>query len=197
MSVSSVWRVMAVVVAGWLLSGCGVQRMQAGEQELKSEWGSMLFLANEQLDVVTKAWPQVASGEVGRRMEAAKAQLKSSMGKWESIPSAEDLRVGVKAMSDGSAAVDEALEAAKESGAGGYDKVAGDVKVLREKARVARDRYTIAARTYNDILRLYPSKWMAKAMMMEPAVTFESDASQSGAITQASMLDKLGAARDR
>lgn len=189
-------RVLCVAAVGWSLSGCGVQRMQLGEQEVKGEWGSMLALTDQELDVVEKAWPKKLGGEAEGAMEAAKAELKKSMNRWQEIPSRSDLEEGARAMSLAREAVRSKLLAAKAGGAPGYEEAATELAALDEKVNLAREKYVIAARTYNDILRLYPSKWMAKALMKEPAVTFDEVGKMAGGVTQASMLDKLGVARD-
>jgi hypothetical protein len=178
------------------LSGCGVTRMQLGEQEVKSEWGSVLSLANEQIEIVKKAWPAKSESESDDALEAAQTALKKSMSRWEEIPSKTDLEDGARAISQAGNAVRAKVMAQKSARAPGLEAVEAELASMEKKGRESREKYTIAARTYNDILRLYPSKWTAKALMKRPAVTFEEVDALSGTVTQASMLDKLGVARD-
>jgi len=191
---------LAKLVGMWLvvssLSGCGVQRMQSGEQEVKSEWASLMFLTMEQLDAVSKAWPAHAGSTNETVLNKAKEAVRVSMSKWQEIPSEADIKEGVQAMSLAASAVDAQLAKAKETGAKDFQEVSAAVAEFRGRAVTARERYTIAARTYNDILRLYPSKWLAKAMAKEPALSFEDGSKMEGTLTQASMLDRLGVASD-
>lgn len=189
-------KLVGLALVAWGLSGCGVQRMQTGEQEVKSEWGTLLFLTMEQVDAVSKAWPVQAGSKAEQALNEARQAVRAAMNKWQDIPSDADIKAGVKAMSMAGAAVDAQLSQARQDGAKDYERVLAEVADFRAKARTAQDKYTIAARTYNDILRLYPSRWMAKVLMKEPAVSFEDESKMDGEMTQASMLDRLGVARD-
>lgn len=191
---------LAKLVGIWVvvssMSGCGVQRMQTGEQEVKSEWGTLLFLTMGQLDAVSKAWPAQAGSKSEQMLNEAKEAVRSSMSKWEDIPSDDDIKAGVNAMSMAAVAVDAVLTKAKQEGAKDYESVSSEVDGFRQRAKTVKERYVIAAGTYNDIIRLYPAKWLAKLLMKEPAVSFEDGSKIDGALTQASMLDRLGVARD-
>lgn len=195
MSKNLVWKLLVTVALGLALSGCGVQRMQMDEQEVKTEWGSVLSRVSEQIDVVQKAWPKKAGDTSATALEEAQAALKKGMDRWSEIPSRADLEAGGRAIALASKAVREKVAAERQAGAAGVDAVEARLDELAKQAQAASARYTIAARTYNDIINLYPSKWLAKALMKDQAVTFDEVESLSGQVTEAGMLEKLGVAR--
>ena len=192
---SRIMKLVGVCLAVSALSGCGIQRMEGSAQEVKSEWASALFLTMEQLDTVSKAWPKAGEAQGTDGLESAKNAVRASMQKWQDIPSEHELKAGVQAMEQAAVAVDARLAKAKADGEKEFEKVAKEVAEFRRREEAARGKYTIAARTYNDILRLYPSRLVASLMMKEPAVTFEDSSKMAGAVTHASMLDSLGVAR--
>lgn len=174
-------------LVGLMLSGCGVQRMQMGEREVRDEWATVLMMAEREVDAVSSAGG-------GEAVAAPNADLKAAMSNWQTIPNRHDLEVGAAAVHRVEKAVDAWLAKAKSTGEKSADAVAETVKESRAIGMVARFRYAVAAGTYNDIIQLYPAKYMSKLLMNDPAVSFSDPRSMTGPVTEASTLQKLGAA---
>ncbi|TXH00051.1 MAG: hypothetical protein E6R08_01040 [Nevskiaceae bacterium] len=181
-------KAMMVCLLGLFLSGCGVQRMQMGEREVRDEWSTVLLMADRELDAVSSA-----GGD--KEVATQRAALKAAMGKWQAIPDRQDLETGAAAVHEVEKAVDRWLAKAKRDGANDAESVAQLVNESRVKGMVARCRYAVAAGTYNDIIHLYPAKYMAKMMMQKQAVSFGDVRSMTGPVTEASTLQKLSAAK--
>lgn len=184
------------IAATAMLSACGVQHVGMSEQEVRSEWGSMLSMASEEV-LAVRAWAPRAHVDETRDLDDIQAGLKAAMAKWESMPDEAEFRSGVLL-------IERAEESAKKRIALARMDKESDVATVEEKVRefsrkgaIARDRYVIAARTYNDLIGLQPSKVFATVMMKKPAVSFKDGKTLASGVTTAGMLESLGASRSR
>lgn len=184
-------RALAAMALAALLSGCGVQHMQMQEQQVQEEWLSVILVAHKQLDAVSEGKAGSDRAAQGLIESLRQAEKKAA----SSIPAQDDLLAGASVLHQVEKVVDARLAEAAAKPTEAEKSTVATVTELRARERMYRKRYAVAAGTYNDILRLYPSKWLAKAMMQRHALTFADAEALKGPVSEASMLDKLHAAK--
>jgi LemA protein len=172
-----------VLLAGLtvLLSGCGYNRMQAADEEIKANWSEVLNQYQRRADLIPNLVATVKRfAEQEETIFTEVAEARSRVGSIQATPELVNDEAALKQFQQAQAGMTGALSrlmAISEA----YPELKSDqnfrdlqaqLEGTENRVTVARNRYIQAVKEYNTLLRTFPQNLTAMAFGYKPKANF-------------------------
>lgn len=177
-------RLIATLVLGCLtvlLSGCGYNRMQAADEEIKANWSEVLNQYQRRADLIPNLVATVKRfAQQEEKIFTEVADARSRIGSIQATPELVNDEAALKQFQQAQAGMGGALSrlmAISEA----YPELKSDqnfrdlqaqLEGTENRVTVARNRYIQAVKEYNTMLRTFPQNLTAMAFGYKPKANF-------------------------
>lgn len=181
------WRVLALVLTAWLLTGCGYNQLQSQDEQVKSAWSEVLNQYQRRADLIpnlvnTVKGAVTAEKDILEAVVNARARATSIQATPELINDPEAFQKWQQAQGQLTSALSRLLVVAEQypqlQSIQGYADLRAELAGTENRIAVARKRYIDAVQTYNVTVRSFPTNLTAKmfGLPLRPSFTVENEA---------------------
>jgi LemA protein len=186
MSVGSVVRWFSLVMLATLLSGCGYNKLQSTDEEIKADWAEVLNQYQRRADLVPNLVATVkgavqAEKDILDSVVNARAKVGSIQATPELINNPKAFAQWQSAQGELSSALSRLMVVVEKypelKSIAGYTDLQAQLEGTENRITVARNRYIAAVKDYNLVVRQFPSNLTAKVFgyNVKPSFTVEDE----------------------
>jgi LemA protein len=181
---------MAVLLTMVLLSGCGYNRLQQTDEEIKADWSEVLNQYQRRADLVPNLVATVkgavqAEKDILDSVVNARAKVGSIQATPELINDPQAFQKWQAAQGELSSALSKLMVVVERypelKSIQGYTDLQAQLEGTENRITVARNRYITAVKNYNLVVRQFPTNLTAKVLglTVKPNFTVENEAAIS------------------
>ncbi len=209
-----------VVMMRWLLcvtlisflQGCGFQQMKGEQFAVDGAWSRVMIAYKERDDAVAWLAPVLdATGGENARLAATYVEVKAKVSALNAAGMVTQEPVVFMTMKANllelTAATTALMDAASKTiGAGGpaiskqernrWIEALPKVSKATREISVARQQYTLAVGTFNDIIKVFPNSYTARAVGFKMLPTFDSQVDSTGHLVTQTLTQSVGASKE-
>jgi LemA protein len=182
-----VLQLMAVLLMVGLLSGCGYNRLQGTDEQIKADWAEVLNQYQRRADLVPNLVATVkgavqAEKDILESVVNARAKVGSIQATPELINDPQAFQKWQAAQGELSSALSRLMVVVEKypelKSIAGYTDLQAQLEGTENRITVARNRYITAVKDYNLVVRQFPSNLTAKVFgfTVKPSFTVENEA---------------------
>lgn len=183
-------QLLAVVLVAGLLSGCGYNRLQQADEQIKADWSEVLNQYQRRTDLVPNLVATVkgavqAEKDILDSVVNARAKVGSIQATPELINDPQAFQKWQAAQGELSSALSKLMVVVERypelKSIAGYSDLQAQLEGTENRIAVARNRYISAVKDYNLVVRQFPSNLTAKAFgfSVKPNFTAPNEAAIS------------------
>lgn len=178
---------LAVLLVAGLLSGCGYNRLQSTDEQIKADWSEVLNQYQRRADLVPNLVATVkgavqAEKDILESVVNARAKVGSIQATPELINDPQAFQQWQAAQGELSSALSRLMVVVEKypelKSIAGYTDLQAQLEGTENRITVARNRYIAAVRDYNLVVRRFPSNLTAKVFGFDvkPNFTVQNEA---------------------